>query len=204
MRASRLLQILLMLQNRGRMTAARLAHELEVSHRTILRDMEALSIAGLPILTFQGNQGGFELGFSYRTRLTGLLPEEAEALAVLVSDPSPRLSELGLADAARRASSKLLESLPDQVRAHTAEALLRFVVDVPAAAPGSDRRVAALADAVRHRNLVRLRARSSAPLTVKPVGLHYGVGGWSLNCADIPAPIPAVEWHDINIAAQRF
>lgn len=72
MRAARLLQLLLLLQNRGRLTSAQLASELEVSCRTILRDVDAMTEAGLPIIVYQGNQGGIELGFNYRTRLTGL------------------------------------------------------------------------------------------------------------------------------------
>jgi predicted DNA-binding transcriptional regulator YafY len=77
MRASRLLQILLLLQNRGRLTAGQLARELEVDRRTVLRDVDALSEAGLPVITFQGQSGGIRLGFDYRTRLTGLDADEA-------------------------------------------------------------------------------------------------------------------------------
>ena len=116
MRASRLLHILLLLQNRGRMTATALALELEVAHRTVLRDMDALTEAGLPIIAFQGNQGGFELAFDYRTRLTGLDADESEALAIVLDAPTQRLAALGLAEAGRRAIGKLRESFPDQVR----------------------------------------------------------------------------------------
>ena len=73
MRAARLLHILLLLQNRGRMTSRALAEETEVTPRTILRDVDAMTEAGLPIIVHQGNKGGIELGFNYRTRLTGLL-----------------------------------------------------------------------------------------------------------------------------------
>ena len=85
MRAARLLQILLLLQNRGRLTAPTLAAELEVTPRTILRDVDAMSEAGLPIQTLRGPQGGIALGFNYRTRLTGLAADEAVALAVWLS-----------------------------------------------------------------------------------------------------------------------
>jgi hypothetical protein len=87
MRASRLLQILLLLQNRGRLTAPALARELEVDPRTILRDVDAMSQAGLPILTHRGAMGGIELGFNYRTRLIGLAEDEAEALAIWLAAP---------------------------------------------------------------------------------------------------------------------
>lgn len=73
MRAARLLQILLLLQNRGRQTSVQLAQELEVAPRTILRNVDAMTEAGLPIIDLQGNGGVIELGFNYRTRLTGLV-----------------------------------------------------------------------------------------------------------------------------------
>ena len=89
MRASRLLLMLLLVQNRGRMTSEDLAAELEVSKRTILRDVEALSEAGLPMIVRPGRGGGIELGFNYRTRLTGLAADEAEALGVLLGRGLP-------------------------------------------------------------------------------------------------------------------
>ena len=204
MRAARLLHILLLLQNRGRLTANALAEELEVAPRTILRDMDALTEAGLPVVTYQGNRGGFELGFNYRTRLTGLAADEAEALAVLLADPTPRLADLGMAVAAARASNKLVESLPDGVRQRVAEARGRFAIEPLPAAP-ADPRIAALAQAVRRRVAVRLAARSRAPVTVHPVGLAYGAEGWMLADALRPGrPIPAADWGDINISSLPF
>lgn len=87
MRAARLLQVLLLLQNRGRLTSASLAAELEVTPRTILRDVDALSEASLPIVVHHGNLGGIERGFNYRTRLPGLATDEAEALALWLAIP---------------------------------------------------------------------------------------------------------------------
>ncbi len=202
MRASRLLQILLLLQNRGRMTAGALAAELEVAHRTILRDMDALTEAGLPVITYQGNQGGFELGFSYRTRLTGLAADEAEALAVLLDAPTPRLAELGMADAARRAISKLRESLPDQVRARVHLAIEQF--RVAAEAGTEDGRIPAIAAAIRGRQKVYLRARSATPLEVHPLALTHDANGWSVVDARTSAPIGMADWHDINISSLQF
>lgn len=203
MRASRLLQILLLLQNRGRMTAGALAIELEVAHRTVLRDMDALSEAGLPIIAYQGNQGGFELGFSYRTRLTGLAADEAEALAVLLADPTPLLAELGLADPARRAASKLRESLPDPVREKLALANRRFRIARPP--PDSvDHRVAAMAAAVRERHRVRLASRSANPLEVHPVALQYGETGWAVLDGRTLRAIPLADWQDVNISRLSF
>src|SRR5689334_19902539 len=157
MRASRLLHILLLLQNRGRLTATALARELEVAPRTILRDVDALTEAGLPVVTFQGNRGGFELGFNYRSRLTGLAADEAEALAVMVAARPAALDELGLGKAAMRAASKLIESFPDGVRTRMAVASRQFRL-APEAAK-RDPRVTALAKAVRGRQVVRLQAR---------------------------------------------
>lgn len=204
MRAARLLHILLLLQNRGRMNAWQLAAEVEVAPRTILRDIDALTEAGLPVVTYQGNRGGFELGFNYRTRLTGLAADEAEALAVLLADPTVRLVELGMAEAAARATSKLLESFPDGVREKVALAGRRFqlkrdIATVP------DPRVAALADAVRRGVAVRLDSRSVAPRTVHPQALVFAELGWFLVDARQPGqPIPSAAWRDINISSKVF
>ena len=204
MRASRLLQILLLLQNRGRMTSAQLARELEVARRTILRDVDALTEAGLPVIMFQGNAGGIELGFNYRTRLTGLATDEAEAVGVILSHPMPELEALGMAEAARRARAKLLESFPDGVREKAALAQARFRFDAPADTV-SDERVAALAKAVRNQQIVRINARSAAPCAIRPVALVMAADGWRVIDREAPDhPITLAECGDINISAERF
>jgi len=204
-RASRLLLELLLLQNRGRMTAAELAGELGVSRRTVLRDIDALGEAGLPVIIHRGSRGGFELGFNHRTRLTGLASDEAEALGVLLAAPVPELAELGLADAAARARSKLVESLPDPVRAtvQRSQDRVRFVGGGSATDP--DRRVRALADAIRARRVVRLDARSPAPVVVHPARLLRSTDEWAV--ADERAPdivVPQRRWGTVNVSALSF
>ncbi|MDX2012231.1 MAG: HTH domain-containing protein [Myxococcaceae bacterium] len=204
MRASRLLHLLLLLQNRGRLTCGHLANELEVTRRTVLRDLEALEEAGLPVVVHRGARGGVELGFNYRSRLTGLSQDEAEALGVILSHPMPALNEVGLEDAARRARAKLLESLPDGVReaAQRGSQQLRFAAR---RRKGPDERVLALARAIRAGTTVRLRATSARPREVHPVALIAGPRGWALVDARAPeVPIPEAEWHDVNVSARRF
>ena len=110
MRADRLLSILMLLQARGRMTAQELAEDLEVSVRTIYRDIDALSVAGIPIYTERGPGGGCALLDSYRTTLTGLTRHEVRALFML-SIPAP-LAELGVGQDLRAALLKLSAALP--------------------------------------------------------------------------------------------
>lgn len=204
MRAARLLHCLLLLQNRGRMTSVQLAQELEVSPRTILRDVDAMTEAGLPVIVHQGNQGGIELGFNYRTRLTGLAREEAEALGILLSRPCPELDTIGLGTAARMASSKMLESLPDTVREHALQSAERIAL-MPQSAGEPDPRVAPMADAVRQRQVVRLNARSAHPRKIHPIRLELdGQQCRVVDQASPHSPIPLCEWGDINISALRF
>lgn len=202
MRASRLLQILFLLQNRGRMTSRALADELEVTPRTILRDVDAMTEAGLPIIVFQGNQGGIELGFNYRTRLTGLARDEAEALGIILATGNPMVEAVGLGRAADVARSKLVESFPDGVRGAVQEGMRRFQM-VPEVQP-EDARIAALARAVRGRQIVRIRARSAAPQEVHPVGLRMQGPRWWIEDARSGARIAADDIGDINISARCF
>lgn len=204
MRASRLLRILLALQNRGRLTTLQLATELEVARRTIMRDIDALTEAGLPIVVHRGNAGGIELGFSYRSRLVGLSAEEAEALGVLLALPNPTLSELHITSAAHSVRDKLIESMPDLVRKRIQQAQkrFRFSADAPR---HPDERVAALAGAIRDSAITRIQARSRAPKTIHPIALQFGPFGWAVIDARNPdAPISNNDVGDINISAHRF
>ena len=198
MRAARLLQILLILQNRGRLTAPALARELEVTPRTILRDVDAMTEAGLPILTHRGPYGGIELGFNYRTRLTGLAGDEAEALAVWLAVPPPEIAALGLAAAAARARAKLVESFPDRSRAIMAEAFARFPRTTTIAP--DDPRIAAIAQAIRQGLVLRVQARSARPIALHPTQLSHDAVGWSVFGPPLTTPVPQAEWGDINIS----
>ncbi|MCA8891040.1 MAG: HTH domain-containing protein [Hyphomonas sp.] len=204
LRAARLLQMLLLLQNRGRMSSLQLAKELEVSTRTILRDVDAMTEAGLPVVVLQGNQGGIELGFNYRTRLTGLAADEAEALSVMLTMSMPVLAALGMSHAAARASAKLIESFPDKVRARIVSTQALFQLDEPVAAK-SDPRLAAMSAAVREQRIVRIDATSKSPRIVHPVGLVLGEKGWSLRDKLQPdVLVPMDKWNDVNISAKTF
>ncbi|MEJ8545998.1 helix-turn-helix transcriptional regulator [Brevibacillus borstelensis] len=124
MRADRLLSILLLLQNRGRLTSRMLAEMLEVSERTIHRDMEALSAAGIPVFAERGSQGGWSLAEGYRTILTGLTTEELQSL--LLVRPSSLLSDLGLRNRFEAAFQKLLAASPAKTRGD-AESVRRLI-----------------------------------------------------------------------------
>lgn len=121
MRADRLVALLLLLQRRGRVTAAQAAEELEVSERTARRDLEALGIAGLPVYPTRGRNGGWQLAGGGRTDLSGLTEAEVRTLFLLAGPSSAATPEL------RAALRKLVRALPESFR-ETAEAATRAVV----------------------------------------------------------------------------
>ena len=127
MRADRLLSLLMLLQTRGRMTAQQLARELEVSERTIYRDIDALSSVGVPVYGEAGPQGGYALLDSYRTNLTGLTEGEVRALFML-SVPQP-LADLGVSRELAAALRKLSAALPDTRRGDEHRVRQRFHLD---------------------------------------------------------------------------
>ena len=202
MRASRLLQILLILQNRGRQTSAQLAGELEVTPRTILRDVDAMTEAGLPIIVHQGNQGGIELGFNYRTRLTGLATDEAQALALILSAANPMIAVLGLEKAATQARAKLIESLPDKTRHHCEETMSRFTLisEEPAQNPGAR----ALAKAIQAETVVRIRFASKSEQTIHPVAMKADAQSWFVHDALTNMWISQDTWGRLNISGAKF
>jgi predicted DNA-binding transcriptional regulator YafY len=123
----RLLSILLLLQARGRMTAPQLAREFEVSVRTILRDIDQLSLSGIPVYAERGRAGGFQLLDGYRTKLTGLSQPEAEAI-FLAGLPGPA-AELGLSSLLSTARLKLLAALPAHAQPGAERIASRFHLD---------------------------------------------------------------------------
>ncbi|MFF8957916.1 helix-turn-helix transcriptional regulator [Streptomyces sp. NPDC014894] len=130
MRADRLLSLLLLLQNRGRATAAELAAELEVSVRTVYRDVEALGASGIPVRADRGPLGGYRLMDGYRTRLTGLTGAEADSL-FFAGAPGPA-GELGLGAVLATAQRKLRAALPAELAERTRQVQDRFHLDAPA------------------------------------------------------------------------
>src|SRR5205085_5551064 len=128
MRADRLLSILLLLQVHRRVTARELAARLEVSERTIHRDMEALSMAGVLVIAERGTNGGWSLIEEYRTNLTGLSKDEAQAL--LLMQPARVLADLGLGKASDAALIKLAAALPAAHRDAAEYALARIHIDL--------------------------------------------------------------------------
>jgi len=127
MRADRLLSILLVMQSRPRVTARELARRLEVSERTILRDMDALSGSGIPVVAERGNGGGWSLLENYQTKLTGLSPTEIQAL--FLSHPARLMADLGLKREAEAAVLKIQASLPAGAREHAELARRRILID---------------------------------------------------------------------------
>jgi predicted DNA-binding transcriptional regulator YafY len=181
-RAARLINLVLLLQSRGMMTAAELSAELEVSERTVYRDVLALSAAGVPVYAEQGRAGGYRLVGGYRTRLTGLSQAEAEAL-FLAGLPGPA-RDMGLDEPVRAVKRKVLAALPPGLREASERAGQRFHLDAPGWFADSDppEQLAELARAVWQDRVLtmRYRRRDEVTRTVEPYGLVLKNGVWYL------------------------
>jgi predicted DNA-binding transcriptional regulator YafY len=184
MRASRLLSVLLLLQNRGRMTAEALAGELEVSVRTVYRDIDALSAAGVPVYADRGRSGGYQLVDGYRTRLTGLTEEEAQSLSL--AGLPVAAAELGLGTVLAAAQLKLYAALPEELRSRAGKVAERFVLDVPGWFRGVESLplLAEVANAVWENRRIKVRYRrwdrSEIERVLDPLGLILKAGNWYL------------------------
>jgi predicted DNA-binding transcriptional regulator YafY len=181
MRAERLLRIVLLLQARGRVTGGTLARELAVSPRTIQRDMEALSSAGIPVYATRGGGGGWALVDSYRTSLAGLTT--SDALAIVVGRSRGVLSDLGLDDPGDGPILKLLAAIAPSAREQVEHARRRIHVEQGAWGPPAepDPTLQILQRAIWDDRLVSL-AYGTSPTSVEvaPLGLVRQGGTWYL------------------------
>lgn len=183
MRASRLLTIMMLLQSRGRLSAEVLARELEVSVRTVYRDVDQLSASGVPIYAETGRNGGFALIDGWRTRLTGLTAPEAKAL-FLSGLPGPAAA-LGLGDAVAAAELKLLAALPADWQAEATRVSARFHLDPQGWFQPAERdeHLRDIADAVWSERRIAVRYESwtsTADRVLDPLGVVLKGGAWYL------------------------
>jgi predicted DNA-binding transcriptional regulator YafY len=185
-RASRLVALLLLLQRRGDVTAAELADELEVSVRTIYRDVSALQAAGVPLWTEPGPRGGVRLLDGWRTTLDGLTADEAGAL--FLSGASGALAELGLGTVLTAAQAKVLSTLPPELQSRATRVRERFLLDAPGWFHHDEpvEHLPALAGAVWGSRRVSVHYGRSSPgarRTLDPLGLVLKGGTWYLVAA---------------------
>ena len=184
MRADRLLTLLLLLQTRGKMKARELAKEMEVSERTIYRDIDALSGAGVPVYGEPGPEGGYALLDSYRTNLTGLTEGEVQALFML-SVPAA-LADLGVGQELKSALLKMSASLPAVQRSDEERIRQRFYIDSTWWQQGEERlpHLQIIHQAVMDDRRLRIRYRPPYAIElerlVSPYGLVAKAGVWYL------------------------
>ena len=188
MRAGRLLSILILLQLRGRVSAADLAREFEVSVRTIYRDIDQLSASGVPVYAERGRDGGFALLDGYRTKLTGLSSTEAETL--VFAGISGAASDLGMGAEAKAAHLKLLAGLSPDAGAGAQRTAARFHLDPSGWFSLADPTdcLPALAEAVWRERQIRIGYqswKSDVERDLDPLGLVLKAGAWYLVAAAV-------------------
>ena len=189
MRADRLLSMLLLLQAHGRLTGRELAQRLEVSERTVHRDMESLSASGVPVFALRGAQGGWQLDGNWRTQVPGL--DEAELRALLMAQPRV-IGDRRLSSAAERALEKLMAALPPSLREQAAFIRQRLYVDTTGWRPSQENlaMLPVVQDAVsRDRKLAILYCKPNGERSeraVDPLGLVAKGSAWYL-AANTPA-----------------
>ena len=181
MRASRLMALLFVLQRRRSATAAELAAELEVSERTIYRDVASLTEVGVPIWTEPGPGGGIRLVEGWRTRLDGLTGDEAAAMFAM---GAPQLlAELGMGTALAGAQAKILATLPEGLREHARVVAERVHLDAPGwfHTPAEVEHLGTLAEALWDQRRVSIRyGPRRVRREVEPLGLVLKAGVWYL------------------------
>ncbi len=210
MRADRLLSLLMLLQTRGKLSARELAEELEVSVRTIYRDIDALGMAGIPIYAEQGRDGGFALMDRYRTSLTGLSEGEVRALFML-SIPAP-LAELGVSRELKAALLKLSAALPAARQGDEARVRRRFYLDAGGweQTTGATPHLRVLHEAVWEDRCVWLTYRpvfaGEIEQLVEPYGLVAKAGEWYLvfSYSERTRARRVVELMDVRPTGERF
>ncbi|HZX06785.1 helix-turn-helix transcriptional regulator [Kribbella sp.] len=184
MRAERLLRLLLHLQTRGQTTVDQLSQALDVSPRTIQRDLEVLSLAGVPVYSIRGRGGGWALLPDYRTRLTGLTP--SEVMSVFVGATAHVLADLGLDASSDLAVTKLIASLPEGTRREAEYARQRLLIDHAGWDDRREipRRLALCREAVwEERRLNITYGDGTEPFLISPLGLVAKTRTWYLVAA---------------------
>ncbi|HVB24050.1 MAG TPA: WYL domain-containing protein [Ktedonobacteraceae bacterium] len=182
MRADRLLSLLMLLQSKGRMTARELAEQLEVSERTIYRDMEALGIAGIPVCAERGPGGGCFLIDGYQTKLTGL--NAAEVRALFLFKMARPLADLGLNRALDNAMLKLSAALPVEQRSDAEQVQQRIHLDIEDWRQGesSVSQLPAIQEAVWHDRKLLIQYdegyKQCQPYLIEPYGLVSKASSW--------------------------
>jgi len=182
----------MLLQTRGRLTAGALAQAMEVSERTVLRDIDQLSAAGVPIWGERGRQGGFQLREGWSTQLTGMTEPEANAL-LLAGLPGPA-TELGLGAAAASVRLKMVASLPGEWREQAERVGQRLHIDPLDWYRTQDapRFLREAADAVWRARRIEVRYdswRGKTQRTLEPLGLVLKAGAWYLVARAVETPI---------------
>ncbi|RTE10014.1 helix-turn-helix transcriptional regulator [Paenibacillus whitsoniae] len=184
MRADRLVRIMVLLQNNGRMTTRELSRTLEVSHRTILRDMDALSLSGIPVVADRGKTGGWRLMDHFRSQLSGLKLDEMKTLFILPSESM--LEDLGVRTFGTDTRQKLLAALPSATKSEARHFLEKIYIDTGTWKPVADKNKALtiIQEALwadRKLKLVYQKADgTSSSITVCPLGLVVKGSVWYL------------------------
>jgi len=211
MRAERLLRIVFLLQSRGKVTAPEVAEELEVSVRTVQRDMEALSGAGIPVYATRGGDGGWALHSRYRTSLTGLTA--SDVLSIVVGRPPRLLKDLGLDDPGEGPVLKLMDAISPSAKQQAEHARQRIHVDLGGwdTASRPDERTPTLLpllqQAVWDDRMITIRYRASrSSFPVAPLGLVSKGGTWYLvgTWKNLFRTYNVARIHDVTVTDERF